>query len=222
MCGRITQTSSIREYAELFGVRGPLPNTRPRYNLAPTQEAVVCRLNPDTGERSLDLLHFGLVPHFMRDKKRQSSMINAKAETVEKLPSYRAAFKKRRGLVPANHFYEWRAEGKVKQPLAIRNQNGDPMALACIWENWHDAEYNVWYRSFSIITTTANELMASIHDRMPVILDCEDWPVWLGEQDGDPASLLRPYDADRMEAYPVSRDVGNVRNDEAWLIERAA
>ncbi|MEL3892537.1 SOS response-associated peptidase [Ferrovibrio sp. MS7] len=189
MCGRIGQTSEVARYAEPLGVRWRLPNTGPRYNLCPIQQAVVCRVNPETGEGSLDLLHFGLVPSFMPDKQKQANMIDAKSETVATLPSYRVAFKKRRGLLPVDLFYEWRAEGKVKRPLLIRSQDQAPMMIAVIWEGWKDSPesgYSGWYKTFSILTTTANSLMATIHDRMPVISDEQDWEAWLDEVEGDP------------------------------------
>lgn len=219
MCGRITQSRYVKYYAERLGVTLPLPNMPARYNLCPTEQALVCRLSPETKERSLDLLHFGLVPHFAKDRKRQASMINAKSETIAEKPSFRTAYKKRRGLVPVDSFFEWKVEGKIKQPYLIRRVDIEPMMLACIWENWNDPEGSGWYRSFSIVTTEANELMATLHDRMPVILDERDWPVWLGEQ-GDHAAVIQPYDATKMEMYKVSRAVSYARNDNPTLIER--
>lgn len=220
MCGRVTQSSYASDFADKLGVKGPLPNMKPRYNLCPTEQALVCRVNPETKERSLDLLHFGLVPHFAKDKSRQASLINAKSETIADKPSFRAAFRKRRGLLPIDSFFEWKAEGKVKQPYLIRRVDTEPMMLACIWENWQQPEYSGWYRSFSIVTTQANALMATLHDRMPVVLDEKDWPVWLGEEEGDYAAVMQPYDAEQMEMYRVSRDVSYVKNDGPSLVER--
>ena len=149
-------------------------------------------------------------------------MINARAESVPYKPSFRSAFRKRRCQIPFDSFYEWKVEGKAKQPYAIgTTRNEKPDAFAGLWEGWKDTATNEWLHTFTIITTTANEVTAAVHDRMPVILPPSAWPAWLGEEEvgaDDLATLMRPYPADQTRLWPVHRDVGNVRNDRPDLI----
>lgn len=167
------------------------------------------RINPETGKRNLDLLSWGLVPHWTDDLKSAKRPINARAETLATTPMFRDAFAKRRTLIPAVAFYEWKPDGAGrKQPYAIARRDRDMMAFAGVWEGWRSKMGTV-IRSFSIITTSANTTMAPIHDRMPVIIDQADWPVWLGEVDGDAAELLRPADDDLLEIWPVSQMVNS-------------
>lgn len=153
-----------------------------------------------------------------------SKLVNARAEGIADKPSFRDAIRQRRCLIPADAFYEWRkpAEPKApKQPYAIRMADGRPFAFAGLWENWKDPEGH-WLRTCTIITTEANELVARLHDRMPVILVPEDYGRWLGDELAEPddvLGLLRPYPAEAMVAYPVSRAVSNVRNEGADLLE---
>jgi len=148
---------------------------------------------------------------------------NAKAETVASSGMFRDAFARQRALIPAALFYEWRpVEGqKAKQPFAIARQDGKPMAVAGIWEGWRGEGGEV-IRSFAVVTTEANQLMSQVHNRMPVILEEPDWPVWLGEREGDPASLLHPASEDVLRLWPVSPLVNNVRNDGPALLNQAA
>ena len=166
------------------------------------------RHNPKTGERSLDVLRWGLIPHFERDPAHARMLNNARAETVAKLPSFRGAFAARRCLVPAEAFYEWKRDGRLMQPFAIaRADSGPPPANG------------VGTGSFAIVTTDANGTMAPIHDRMPVVLEPHDWPVWLGEEDGDPKALLRPAADTVLRTWPVSTDVNSVRHNGAELLQ---
>lgn len=206
----------------LFGVRGPVPNFPTHYNAAPTQSLPVVKWNPETSERTLDLLRWGLIPSWAKDAKIASSLINARAEGVAVKPSFRTAFAKRRCLVPADAFYEWRAGTKPKQPYAIRMKSGETFALAGLWENWKDGE-GQWVRTYTIVTTAANELLAPLHDRMPVIVDPTDYGKWLGEVAADPTeltALMKPYQAELMKVYRVGLAVSNVRNDEASLLKK--
>lgn len=222
MCGRLFQTSDPARIAALFGTSGAVPNYPPRHNGAPTQEIAAVRFNEADGARHLDLLRWGLVPHWAKDPAIGNRLINARAEGIDAKPAFRDAFRRRRCLVPADGFYEWQRRDDGRQPFAIALADGGPMALAGLWENWRDPAGN-WVRSFTIVTTVANRLLAPIHDRMPVILDPADWPDWLGETAAAPErllGLLRPLPADRLEAWPVSRRVNNVRADEPGLADR--
>jgi putative SOS response-associated peptidase YedK len=226
MCGRFVISSAAESVARWFGTRNATPNSRPRYNAAPTQSILAVRYNPETGERSLDALRWGLVPYWAKDIKIGYSLINAKAETVAEKPAFREAFKARRCLIPADGFYEWKKlDPKTKQPYAITMKERGLFGFAGLWERWKDKESGELVRSCTIITTTPNEVCAPIHDRMPVIVAPEDYAKWLGEEEADPVRLLlmlKPYRAEAMTTFPVGREVGNVKNDDATLIEPLA
>lgn len=221
MCGRYSIHTDPKRLEFSFTTKNPLANFQPRWNAAPTQILPVVRFNPETRERSLDLLRWGLVPHWAKDLSIGHKLINARAEGIETKASFRQAFWKRRCLVPADLFYEWKREGARKQPYAVALKSRETMALAGLWENWRDPSSGEWVRTFTIITTAANPLLAPLHDRMPVILEEADWPTWLGEtaDHRDPLGLLHPYPSDRMRIWPVSDRVNNVRIDESCLIE---
>ena len=223
MCGRFASYLPPKAIAALFHTVNPLPNVAPTWNLAPTRDAMVVRRHPESGERHLDLLNWGFLPYWITDPKQARRPINAKAETVATSGMFRDAFARRRCLVPAGAFFEWRpiAGQKAKQPFAIARQDGKPLALAGIWEGWRGEGGEV-VRSFAIITTEANPLMALIHSRMPVIVEEPDWPAWLSEAEGDAASLLRPAPEDVLRLWPVGRAVNNVRNDGPELLDEAA
>jgi len=171
---------------------------------------------------SLDLMRWGLVPYWAKDIKIGFSTINAMAETVDMKPVFREAFKRRRCLVPIEAFYEWKKIGpKEKQPYAIALADRSIMALAGLWETWRSSAQET-IRSFTIITTTPNELCAEVHNRTPVILPPEVWTVWLDEEPVEEATLkgfLSPYPAEQMTMWPVDKRVGNVKNNEPSLIE---
>jgi putative SOS response-associated peptidase YedK len=171
----------------------------------------------------LGLMRWGLVPFFTKSlgEIRGFSTINARAETVATSPTYREPFKKRRCLVPASGFYEWRRlDPKTKQPFAFDLVNGSMMAFAGLWDAWKDPASGEWLQSFTIITTDANELMATVHDRMPVILHPGNFDRWLAREETDqpPVDLLRPFPGEEMEAFEVSKDIGNVRNNSPKLL----
>jgi putative SOS response-associated peptidase YedK len=224
MCGRFQASSSPAELARWFKTSGPLPNMRQRYNAAPTQDLPVVLRDPESGERRLEALRWGLVPFWAKDAKIAYSTINAMAETVATKPAFRDAFKSRRCLVPADGFYEWKKiDAKAKQPYRIVMADGSPMAFAGLWERWQDPASGETVRSFTIVTTAPNALCSPIHNRMPVILDPTDFSTWLGETSAAPEqlqALLRPFRAGRMEAHMIGPEIGNVRNDNAALIER--
>jgi putative SOS response-associated peptidase YedK len=187
----------------------------PRYNIAPTQPVPVIRQHPREPRRDLSLLRWGLIPSWAKDSSAAARMINARAETAASLPAFREALKLRRCLIPADGFYEWGKSSPVKQPCCFEVRDGEPFAFAGLWDRWKDPS-GQWIRSCSILTTTPNAVTSSVHDRMPVILDQDDYDGWLdpGMQDTVVSDLLRPFDARTMRCYPVSSRVNQVQNDE--------
>jgi putative SOS response-associated peptidase YedK len=230
MCGRFARRSTQEVLADWFGVElEDMPWFAPTFNAAPQSTQPVVRLNRDSGSREFALMRWGLVPFWAKDAKFGYSTINARAEEASSKPAYREALKKRRCLVPADAFYEWqRLDQKNKQPYAIALKSGEPYALAGLWECWKPQE-GPPLETFTILTTDPNELMQSIHNRMPVILEPRDYERWLdsgggnsGELARPPVDLLRPYPAEKMKAWQVSQRVGNVRNNDPELLEQAA
>jgi putative SOS response-associated peptidase YedK len=218
MCGRYLLISPVEAMRRFFDVGGLL-NLPPRYNIAPTQDAPVVRLDRD-GRRELIPMRWGLVPLWAKDLSMGARCINARAESVSEKPAFREAFERRRCLVPTDGFFEWEKKGKVKQPWRIGPAEDGLMALAGLWERWRAPDGGV-VRSYAVITTNANELVAPLHDRMPAVIPPEEFGEWL-DPDTPPQrlqQLLRPYPAERMRAYPVSRRVNDVRNDDAACIE---
>jgi putative SOS response-associated peptidase YedK len=219
MCGRFASHRPVDEIRAIFGTGNPPPNAPPRFNVAPTQEALVVRLHPETHARHLDLLRWGLVPHWAKDAKSVRQPINARSETAAGAPMFRDAMARRRCLVPADAFYEWQATERGKTPFAIARADGEMMALAGLWEGWRGADGTV-LRTFTILTTDANAKLRPLHERMPVVLEPPDWPVWLGEAEGEHGALLRPSAA-AFRVWEVSTRVNNVRNDDAALLTPA-
>ncbi len=226
MCGRFQASSSPAELARCFNTTGPVPNLQQRYNAAPGQHLPIVLRGPETGKRRLAALRWGLIPSWAGDVKVAYSMFNAMAETVATKPAFRDAFARRRCLVPADAFYEWKqldADAKTKQPYRFIMRGGSPMAFAGLWEQWNDPASDETVKSFAIITGEPNALCAPIHNRMPVILDAADWQTWLGEvpaSSDELQALLRPFSTERMEAHAIGPEIGNVRNDNVGLIER--
>ncbi|WP_135467875.1 SOS response-associated peptidase [Crenalkalicoccus roseus] len=224
MCGRYALYRSPAALARHFGTANPVPNHPPSWNVAPTQDALVVRRHPETGLRHLGPLRWGLVPRWARDASGAARMINARAETVATLPAFRDAFRRRRCLVPADAFYEWRAAapGAPKQPFAVAAADGAPLALAGLWEGWRSPKGEV-LRSFCIVTTAANKRLRPLHPRMPVMLPRAAWPAWLGEEEAEEAALralLAPDAAPPLDLWPVSPRVGRVAENDAGLLER--
>ena len=217
MCGRFVSFLPPDAIARLYATTNPPPDFAPTWNLAPTQDAPVVRRHPETGERRLDLLRWGLLPHFAKEPGMARRPINARAETVASSGLFRGAFAARRCLVPASAFYEWkRAEGG-RQPYAVSRADGELMALGGLWEGyrWPDGRVE---RSFTIITTAANETLAPVHVRMPLLLGPADWPLWLGEVSGDAGALLHPAPSSVLRLWPVSSRVNSPRNNDAELL----
>lgn len=217
MCGRFTQTA-LERYADLFDASAGVL-LHPSYNIAPSQQVVACR-RTEMGWRELSLLRWGLIPRWAKDPKTGYSMINARAETVADKPAYREAFKHRRCLIPTDGFYEWKPGKSRKQPYFIHRKDGEPFAFAGLWEHWELENFKV--ESCTIIVTQANELIAHIHDRMPVIVDRGDYEQWLDPEQGKEAllSMLKPYPEKEMEAYPVGLAVNKPANNGPELLER--
>ena len=181
MCGRYSLTSNISELQGRFGFVMDSPAPLPRYNIAPTQ-SVLAVVND--GQRRGAMMRWGLVPSWAKDVKVGAKMINAVSETAAAKPAFRSAFRRRRCLVLADGFYEWRREGKQRVPMYFCQKSGEPMAFAGLWENWQSPEGEL-IQSCAILTTAANELMAPVHHRMPVILSAETEPLWLDPHDRD-------------------------------------
>ncbi len=222
MCGRYTLTSKGDEVALLFDL-SEIPSLPPRYNLAPTQEAAVVRVPASGAPRHLDFLRWGLVPYWADDPKIGNRMINARSEGVADKPAYRYSFRKQRCLIPTDGFYEWKKEGKLKQPYHIRRQDRQPFAFAGLWARWKSKEGDgALLDTFTILTTDANELIQPLHNRMPVILDPASFDLWLDPAVDDRERLLPllvPYDGSQMETVLVSRAVNSPANDVPGCIE---
>jgi putative SOS response-associated peptidase YedK len=216
MCGRYASFLPAEFIARLFATVNPLPNLEPTWNMAPTKDAPVVRLHL-SGERHLDALKWGLVPYFTKDAKKARKPINARSETVATSRMFRAAFAKRRCLVPAAAYFEWRDDPDGKVPFAVARVDGDPVAFGGIWEQWRSPGGET-LRTFATITTDANRQLSAIQDRMPVIIEPANWPLWLGEIEGDPTTLLRAAGEDVLRIWPVDKKVGNVKNDGPELL----
>jgi putative SOS response-associated peptidase YedK len=217
MCGRYALNRSPAELKEHFDLANQLELT-PRYNIAPSQTAPVVRLD-EAGNRVFTLARWGLIPSWVKDPKEVQHPINAKAETAAIKPMFRHAYRKSRVLVPADAFYEWVTKDG-KQPYLIRLRDGAPMGMGGLLEHWNGPEGDV--STFTILTTNANSLMAKIHDRMPVIINPEDYTTWLDTNFDDVIKLQAmslPYPDRFMEAYPVSRKVNSPKNDSPDLID---
>lgn len=217
MCGRYTLKSDGRQVAKVFGL-AESPGLSERYNIAPTQSVPVVL---EENGRKLQEMHWGLIPSWADDPSIGFRMINARAETVSEKPSYRSAFKRRRCLVVADGFYEWKKTADGKQPYYLRLKHGGPFGFAGLWESWN-VEGGEELRSTTIITMEPNEVAAEVHNRMPVILSREFHDVWLDPENNDREELLAmlaPYPAEAMEAYPVSREVNRPANDYPGVLQ---
>ena len=226
MCGRFAITlppEAVRSYFRYV----EQPNFPPRYNIAPTQPVPIIRMEKDASGhkgRHFVLVRWGFLPSFVKDPKDFPLVINARAETVREKPSFRNAIRRRRCIFIADAFYEWRrdssAKGKAKRPsipFLIRRRDGNPMALAGLWETWAGPNGEE-QDTACILTTDANGVMAAVHDRMPVILERQDFDLWLDNFDSDPedaAALMRPAGEDVLEMFEISPLVNKVSNDNA-------
>ncbi len=217
MCGRFAFYSPAEATASLFGASSSA-DVKPRYNIAPTQFIAAVR-EDEQQAREVAMLRWGLVPFWAKDPSIGNRMINARAETVAEKPSFRNAYKKRRCLVLADGFYEWRKEGDTKTPYFISLADGSPFAFAGLWENWSSKESDESLQTTAIITTEASDFMAQIHQRMPVVLQPEHAGRWL---DGDMQLLQEVIgNPPSFRAWPVERTVNNARNEGKELIDPA-
>ncbi len=219
MCGRYTLTVDASLLAELFELDPPT-ELRPRYNIAPTQKVPIVRATQATGREWAEV-RWGLIPFWAKDETIGNRLINARAESAADKPSFRSAFKHRRCLVPADGFFEWATTGDGKQPYHIRFADRRPFAFAGLWERW-SADNEPTVESCTILTTKPNELVADLHDRMPVILPAARFADWLvdGPLSSDAAeALLLPHPPDGMEAVPVSTRVNSPRHDDPDCLE---
>jgi len=222
MCGRFAVTRQLEELARLFeaGLIMAEPFA-PNFNVAPT--TVIPAVINEDGARAIAGLVWGFTPRWAKARSDGPRPINARRETVASSGMFRDAFKRRRAIIPADGFYEWKKEESGKQPYFIQRSDGEVMAMAGIWEPWTDPEGNLAtpLQSCAIITTSANDEMARLHDRMPVILEPEDWDRWLDPEitDAEPLADLLDPPSERVIAYhPVGTDVGNVRNNRPDLV----
>jgi putative SOS response-associated peptidase YedK len=216
MCGRYRLSRRKQILEEHFETAPWDDDWSPRYNIAPTQPVPVIRQHPKEPVRQISTMRWGLIPNWARDPSIATITINAKSETAATKPAFRDPFKHRRCLVPADGFYEWLRTTISKQPYCFEVNNGGLFAFAGLWDGWKDASGN-WIKTCSILTTVPNAVTATVHDRMPVILERESYDLWL-----DPgmtnvqvvSELLKPYDAKSMRSYPVSTRINHVANDD--------
>lgn len=217
MCGRYRLSCRKQLVEEYFDTASDEPEWSPRYNIAPTQLVPVIRQNPKEPRRDLSLMRWGLIPSWAKDSSGSAMMINARAETAGTKPAFRDPLTSRRCLIPADAFYEWKRNGKAKQPYCFEVNDGELFAFAGLWDRWRDPTAQ-WVKSCSILTTKPNAVTSAVHDRTPVILDRAEYDLWLdpGMTNAEAVSeMLKPCDARMMRCYPVSTRVNHVANDDA-------
>lgn len=223
MCGRYKLTSSAEEFRELFGL-AEIHRVAPRYNIAPTQPIEIVRLRPETSIREMQPVVWGLIPPWCTDVSTASKMINARAETLHQKPSYKNPLKRRRCLVPADGFYEWKKVKGGKQPYLIQRADGKPFAFAGLWEVWHGPNGEE-IESCTIVTTEAIKSIRELHDRMPVIMPPELYDKWLDrscENCDELVKLLMSAPPQELKVTPVSKAVNDVRNDSPECVSLVA
>ncbi len=219
MCGRFSLTLTLRDLREYFHLDNEV-SLAPRYNIAPSQN--VAAIRTEDGKRVLRELHWGLIPFWAKDRKIGYRTINARAEIAHKSPFFRAAFRSRRCLVPADGFYEWDKAGGSRQPYFIHMADNKPMAFAGLWERWQDKAQDTVIESRTILTTDASDFMARLHNRMPGILQPGDFDLWLDpqvQQVEQLRPLLKPADSGILAMYPVSRYVNKATHEGAQCLE---
>ena len=226
MCGRFVSASTPDQIAEYFGAQPPEAELSPSYNIAPTRDVYAVVEGAD-GSRRVEVFRWGLIPVWAKDMRIGQKMINARAETIATKGAFKADFKKHRCLIPMDGFYEWHAQPdrKAKQPYFVHRVDGEPLAVAGLWSTWRDRSAGPdadWLHSCTVVTTSANETMATIHDRMPVILPASAWAKWLDATNEDVEALGRllvPAPNRLLTMHPVSTEVNRAANDDAHLID---
>ena len=221
MCGRYAITLPPEAVRQLFQTYGELPNWPAYYNAAPTTALPVVRQAKDDGNRKLVLMQWGLVPWFSRDGKPSYSTINARAEGVRSAASYREPFSKgRRCIVPASGYFEWTGPKNDRQPHYFTRADGQPIALAGLWDRWKSKDKSEIKETFTIVTTEPNTFAGQFHNRMPLILEPDTWDLWMKGEPDVAAALMKPANEDALVSRPVSKAVGNVKNNGPELLER--
>lgn len=222
MCGRFNLHADPHTIAWQFGLT-TAPQIQPRYNIAPTQSVLAVFIDRETKHREFGLFRWGLIPHWAKELGRYST-INARAETLAEKPAYRGPFRYKRCLVPATGFYEWAATGNGKQPYLIRHTAGQPFAIAGLYDTWTDPQSHTLIPSLTLIVTEANALIRPLHERMPVILEPDDYATWLDPQRQRPdtlSALLKPHSGDGFERIPVSKSINSPKNDDPSVLTPA-
>lgn len=217
MCGRYRLSRRKQIIEAHFDAISGEEDWEPRYNIAPTQPIPVIRQHPKEATRQFSLLRWGLIPSWAKDESAAAQMINARSETAATKPAFRDALKSRRCLIPADGFYEWLRSGKFRQPYCFKVNDDDLFAFAGLWDRWKNPS-GTWVRTCSILTTSANAITSTVHNRMPVILKPENYDLWLDPDMNNVAAasdLLKPYDARSMRCYPVSSRINHAGNDDA-------
>lgn len=215
MCGRFA-LKNPQALKAAFDLAELPDNLTPRYNISPGTEIPTIRYSPE-GKRVMHLLRWGLVPHWAKDPGIGAKLCNARGETVAEKPSFREAFKRRRCLVPADGFYEWKTEGREKQPYFFSLKTAEPFVLGGVWESWRAPNGDV-LRTCCLITTGPNEIMLPVHDRMPVIISPDDYATWLTGEASDALNLVKPYPPHEMQTWAVSKRVSRSGEEGSDLI----
>ena len=213
------QERPVSELAEIFEAEPLADEPGGRYNIAPTDEAIVVVQRDD--RRAITSYRWGLIPHWSADAKIASRTFNARAESIASMPAFRDSFRRKRCLVPVDAFYEWRRQERVRQPYRIFRADGRPLVLAGLWDGWKNPETGDIRRTFTIVTTTPNATVAELHNRMPVIVPDDAWARWLDPglaEPGELRAMLEPTDRVELEIAPASRLVNDVRNDGPELL----
>ncbi len=218
MCGRFVLTANPEVVQQAFNLTTPPAQMQPRYNIAPTQPVMVI-----TNENAKEATYhrWGLIPLWAKDMSLASKMINARSESAAEKPAFRAAFRRRRCIIPTDGFYEWQEHGKEKTPMFVHRPNNELYGMAGLWEIWHDPDGGE-LRTCTVLTTEANAFMQQYHHRMPVIIHPEDYALWLSP-DEEPLpvlqGLMKSYDENGLQAYSVSKAVNKVSNDSPDLMQ---
>jgi len=217
MCGRLAQVTAAGKIMDILDIINELHDTTPRYNIVPTTELAILRLSDSAGQLEWKKMRWGLIPGWSKTEQLKIHLFNARAETAAEKPSFRNAYRTLRCVIPVDGFYEWKRENNEKQPYYFRKKDQSPLLFAGLWELWTDNQTTI--ESTTIITTEANQLMAPIHNRMPVMLTAQNVPRWLDLSNPTASRLLTSYQGEDLETYPVDKYVNNARHDDPACIK---